>query len=188
VTEKFTDRSPLEQKILAGIHGTPELKREERRRLLGQFRERVIRVLTLSQIAEPGTYPEITNAIAHPMARRLIISRKADITAAAEYIRLARKHQLSFTTVDLPDFKGPIGLVVAADIAVDQEEITVPNRVERLQLAGIPQPVIDAKGRGLCKACMEKLRRVDPAELDNYHRISLLDRLVGNKCPCKTKL
>ena len=185
MTDKLQDKSPLEQKILAGIHGAPEIKREERKGLLGQFRERTIKVLTFEQIAEPGTYPEINQAISHPRARRLIISRKADLAAAAEYIRLARKHNLSFTTVDLPEFKGPVGLVVAADDAVDQAEINVPNRSQRLLAAGIPQSIVDARGQGLCKACLGLLKKAAPEEIKNYRKASLLDRLMGHKCPCK---
>lgn len=185
MTNKLSEKSPLEQKILAGIHGAPELKREERQRLLGQFRERVIKVLTFAQIAEPGTYQEITYAIAHPKAKRLIISRKADIAAASEYIRLARKHQLSFTTIDLPEFKGSVGLVVVADEAVDMEEVTVPDRTEHLLGLGIPKEVIDAKGQSLCPACIDLLKKLAPEEVQNYKQVSVLDRLIGKSCPCK---
>lgn len=184
---KLTDKSPLEQKILTGIHGPPQLKREERQHLLGQFRERVLKVLTFEQIVEPGTYPEIIAAMTHPKARRLLISRRVDSTAAAKYIRLARKHGLSFATVDLPEFKGPVGLVVAAAEAVDIEDISVPSRTQRLLEAGVPQEIIAARGQGLCKACLELLKEVAPGEEGNYRKLNLLDRLMGNQCPCKKK-
>lgn len=186
-TKQFSDKSPLEQSIFVGLKGAPELKREERRHLLGQFRERVIKVLTFEQIAEPGTYPEINQAIAHPKARRLLISRKANISSAAEYIRLARKFNLSFTTVDLPEYKGPIGLVVAADEAIDQEEIVVPNRAQRLIAAGIPKEIVDAKGKGLCADCLQLLKKVTPEEVKNYRQLSIMDKLLNNHCPCKKK-
>jgi uncharacterized protein YueI len=185
--KKFSDKSLLEQTVLSGIYGPPQLKGEERQYLLGQFRERVIKVLTFAQIAEPGTYSEIREAMAHPQAKRLIISRRARLSSANEYLRLARKHHLAFTTVDSPEFIGPVGLVVAADEAVDIKEVTVPNRTERLLAAGVPQAVIDSTGRGLCKACLDLLKRVAPEEIPNYHRANLLDWLIGNQCPCKKK-
>lgn len=184
---KLTEKTSLEQKLLTGLYGTPELKREERRHLLGQFRERVIKALTFKQIAEPGTYSEITEAITHPKARRLIISRKANLASAAEYIRLARDYSLSFATVDLPDFKGPVGLVVAADEAVDEEEIFVPSREERMLALGVPQALIDARGQSVCPDCLNLLKQVAPEELSNYRKLSLLDRLLGNKCPCSNR-
>jgi len=185
--KKGPDKSQLEQAILTGMHGAPILKREERQRLLGQFRERVIMALTFSQIAEPGTYPEIKRAMDHPKAKRLIISRKANLSEAADYILLARKRKLSFTTVDLPEFIGPVGLVVAADEAVDIEEIFVPDRTERLLVAGVPRMVIAARGQGLCKDCLDLLEQVAPEEVQNYRRLSVLEKLAGARCPCKEK-
>ncbi|HOB35332.1 MAG: YueI family protein [Firmicutes bacterium] len=181
---KFTEKSLLEQKVLTGLHGAPQLKREERQRYLGQFRERVIKVLTVEQINEPGIYEEIRAAMAHPKARKLLISSRADLAEAAEYIRLARQHNLSFTVVNLPEYKGPIGLVVAADEAVDVEDIAVPDRTERLLAAGVPLEVIHSRGQPLCRECMELLRRADPAEVKNYRKLTFLDRLLGHRCPC----
>lgn len=186
-SKNFSDKSALEQALLTGLRGTPELKREERSYFLGQYRERVIQVLTFQQVAEPGTYPETKKAITHPKATRLLISRKANLSAAAEYIGLARKYGLSFTTIDRPEFKGSVGLVVAADEAVDQEEITVPDRTQRLLSQGIPVEVIQARGRGLCRGCMELLRQNAPEEVGNYRKLNFIDRIVGNQCPCKKK-
>ncbi|MDD4657877.1 MAG: YueI family protein [Eubacteriales bacterium] len=181
----FSNKSSLEQALLAGIYGPPELKKEERQYFLGQFRERVIKVLTFEQIAEPGTYPEIQEAMAHPLARRLIISRRAILAASNEYLHLARKHNLAFTTVDNPEYKGPVGLVVAAEQAVDAKEITIPSRRERLLAAGIPEAVIEATGQRLCKPCLELLKEKAPQEVKNYRRENFVDRLLGNQCPCK---
>jgi len=182
--DNSTDKSSLEKALLAGIYGPPELKKEERRYFLGQFRERVIKVLTFEQVAEPGTYPEIREAMAHPLARRLIISRRAKLPATNEYLQLARKHNLAFTLVDSPEFKGQAGLVVAAAQAVDAKEITIPSRRERLLAAGIPQAVIEATGQGLCKTCLDLLARKAPQEVKNYRKANLIDLLLGYKCPC----
>lgn len=182
---KDKDKSELEQILLTGIHGTPELKREERRLLLGIFRERVLKTLTFAQIAEPGTYPEINDAIRDPRAKRLLISRKANLAAAAEYIRLAREQGLAFTTVDSPEYKGNVGLVVAAEEAVDVEDITVPDRSQILQRLGIPQSIINAKGKKICPQCWNLLKEKAPQELNNYKKMSWLDKLLGIECSCR---
>lgn len=178
-------KSSLEKAVLAGIYGPPELKKAERQYYLGQFRERVIRVLTFEQIAEPDTYPEIREAMAHPLARRLIISRRAILPASNEYLHLARLLDLAFTTVDSPEYKGPVGLVVAADEAADVKEITVPSRRERLLAAGVPEAVIEAVGQSLCKPCLELLTEKAPQEVKNYRKENIIDRLLGTQCPCK---
>lgn len=182
--EKFGNKSILERAVLAGIYGPPELKREERRYYLGQFRERVIKVLTFEQITEPGIYPEIQEAMAHPLAKKVLISRRAAMAAKA-YVHLARKHHLEFTTVDNPDYIGPVGLVVAAVKAVDEGAITVPSRRERLLALGIPEEIIDSPGQKLCKACMDLLREKAPEEAKRYRRENFIDRFLGNDCPCK---
>lgn len=181
---KLADKTELEKALLAGIHGPPELKRREKQRLLGQFRERVLKVLTFDQVAEPGTYPEINAAIQNPAAKKLIVSSRADISSAAEYIRLARTRGLTFTTVDQPDFHGNVALVVAADQAVDQSEIFIPTRTERLSRLGVPLPVIKAVGKPLCSSCRQLLREKAPEELANYPRLSLYHKLLGYNCPC----
>ncbi|HOC06475.1 MAG: YueI family protein [Bacillota bacterium] len=185
--DNFSNKSLLERAVLAGIYGPPELKREERRYYLGQFRERVIKVLTLEQIAEPGVYPEIQEAMAHPMARRVLISRRAVLSAAQKYVQLARKYHLEFTIVDSPEYSGPVGLVVAAGKAVDAGEITVPSRRERLLALGIPREIVDSPGKTLCKPCLDLLREKAPEEAKRYRRENIIDRFLGHRCPCKTR-
>ncbi len=179
----LSTRSKLEQKLFAGIHGDPELKKEEKNRHLGEFKERIIKALTVDQVHEEGVYKEIDDAINHPKARQLIISRQVDLDYAGDYIQLAKLEGLAFTTVDDPDFKGPIGLIVAADDAVDVGEIYVQSRKEKLQELGIPKKLIDAKqGEYLCKDCIEILEEKAPEEVERYKSISFLDKLMGKKC------
>ncbi len=121
----MNDRSELEEMIARGIQGDPELKKDERRKYLGEFRERVLKALTFEQIAEPGTYPEIREAMKDERAKKLIISQQADLNEAREYIQLARKRGLKFTVVDNPEYTGNIGLVVVSDKAVDVKDIMV---------------------------------------------------------------
>jgi uncharacterized protein YueI len=121
----MNDRSELEEIIARGIQGDPELKKDERRKYLGEFRERILKALTFEQIDEPGTYPEIKEAIQDPRAHKLVINQKANLNEAREYIQLARKKGLQFTMVDNPEYAGNIGLVVVSDKAVDVKDIMV---------------------------------------------------------------
>ncbi len=175
--------SSLEQALRQGIYGPREIKKEEKNLFLGQYRERVLKALTFAQIAEKGTYPAVRQAIRDPRARRLIVSSEADLEAARDYIRLAARCQLAFTTTSSPDLKGDIGLVVAAGEAVDEEEILVPNRRTELQSKGIPDALIDAAGEKVCPACYRLLREKAPGEAAHYRRAGILDRLLGVPCP-----
>ncbi len=178
----FKQKSKLEQTISVGAHGPPELKKEERNRFLGEFRERVIKALTFGQVHEEGTYEEILDAMNHPKARILKIDRNVDLDYAAEYIRIARDKSLSFNTVDSPDYKGDIGLIVAGEEAVNVDDIMVESRYDRLKEKGVPEEIIDSVGKKLCDSCFKILAEKAPEEMDKYEKIGFIDRLLGKKC------
>ncbi|WP_240503466.1 YueI family protein [Natranaerobius trueperi] len=180
--KNLSSKSELERKIFAGVHGSPELKKDEKNRHLGEFKERVIKALTFDQVQEQGTYPEINEAIKHPKAKRLIISRKVDLDYARDYIKLAREQGLNFTTVDDPDFVGPIGLVVVSDDAFDNNEIYVQTRKDKLLEKGLSEELIDAKEEYICSDCIKELEEKAPEELSNYKKISFLDKMLGREC------
>lgn len=175
--------SALERSTWFALHGPPELRKGEKRRYLGNFRERVLKALTFDQILEKGTYPEVEEALKDKRARKLVISRKVDLNAARDYINLARKKGLTFVTVDSPEFIGDIGLVVVADDAVDVEDIMVERRSERLRKRGIPEALINAVGERVCPRCYRLISERAPEEKGRYRVISPLERLLGAKCP-----
>lgn len=172
----------LEQTLRFGMHGPPELKKEEKKLFLGQFRERVLIALTFSQIAEKGMYPAVEQAIRDPRARRLVISAQADLEAAREYIQLAAAHNLSFTTTSSPDFQGEIGLVVVAAVAVGQEEVLVADRAQVLAQKGLPPSLVEAVGEKVCPTCYNLIQEKAPEETANYRRLTLMDRILGAPC------
>lgn len=177
----IVSKDKLEQYLIKG-QGISELKKEEKALFLGQFRERILKALTIPQLQEPGTYKEIEEAIKDTRASKLIINRRADLKKAAEYIRLAKANNVSFTTIEGESIKGTLGLVVAADYAIDVEDILIKDRRDKLLSAGLPEALVDNPGQKLCKDCYEKLRKLAPQELKNYKPITLLDRLTGTKC------
>jgi uncharacterized protein YueI len=177
-----TGKTDLEQTLRFGMHGPPELKREEKKHFLGQFRERVLIALTFGQIAEKGTYPAVERAIRDPRARRLVISGQADLEAAREYIQLASTHNLSFTTTSSPDFQGEIGLVVVAGVAVDLAEVLVEDRAQALAQKGLPPALVEAVGEKICPSCSRLIREKAPEEATNYRRLGLMDRILGVPC------
>ncbi len=183
-----SDKSKLEDKVLEGIYGKKELKKSERNRFLGEYKERVFRYLTYKQVIEPGTYPEILNAIRNPEAKKLIIDREVDLVAANDYVKLAAENNLFFKRVDSPDFKGDIALLVVSDHAVDISNRKVLSRVERLKNKGISDKIIENSGAKLCKSCWMDLEKKAPEELVNYKKITVLDKMTGIKCICDEQL
>lgn len=179
------DKSELEQTASAGIHGGFELKKSEKRRFLGEFKERVIKALTFNQISEPGVYPEILAAIRDSEAEKLIINRQVDVKAAKEYIDLARQNGLSFKKVESDEFKGDIGLVVVSDEAVNSEEIRVPNKEQKFKELNLPVELIDEAGKKICAECYTEIADKAPEELVNFKKMDWFDKLFQPPCFCQ---
>ncbi|SJZ47933.1 YueI family protein [Selenihalanaerobacter shriftii] len=178
------NKSKLEKTISAGIHGGYEFKKGEKNQFLGEFRERIIRVLNFKQIIEPGVYPEVLEAIKDSEAKKLIISRKANLKAAKDYIELANQNNLSFKKVDSPEFKGDIGLAVVSDHAVHHEEIIVIDKEEKFKEIGLPVELLQKAGEKICADCYHKIEENAPEELINFEKMSWIDSLFNSSCVC----
>lgn len=113
----FKDKDSLKKALLVGVHGAPELHREQKRRFLGFFRERVIQAIRFDQLQEKGL-KTMNNALADSRAVELVIHQNAR-SAALPLITEARRKGLDFTVVSNPDFTGEIAVVLVADHAVD---------------------------------------------------------------------
>ena len=118
-------QNDVEQRLMYGIHGTPELKRSEKVLHLGQFRERILRMLSKDQVDDKHVYPEIEEALKDPRSTRLLLNGDLAYEYRAKYIKVARKYDKPYTVVNDPSLKGSVGLVVVADHAVDVENIEV---------------------------------------------------------------
>ncbi|MEO3944996.1 YueI family protein [Gorillibacterium sp. CAU 1737] len=178
-------QSAVERTLMAGIHGAPELGHEEKMRYLGEFRERVLKVLTRKQVAEPEVYDEIRSALSDPRADKLIVDATSPDRFNLKYEHLAAELGKQSTRRREPDFVGDIGLVVVSDRAVDlpDEAIGVKTREEKLTDKGLPKQLIDAVGQKICSACFTLLEEKAPEEKRRYRRMSLMDRMFGEKCP-----
>ncbi|AGB42330.1 hypothetical protein Halha_2456 [Halobacteroides halobius DSM 5150] len=177
------NKSNLEQQVAAGMHGGLELKKGEKNRFLGEFRERVLIALTYNQVKAGKGYQQVKDNIKDPEATKLIVNREVDQKSAKEYIRLAREANLSFKRVDSPDFTGDIALIVVSDHAVNKEDVSIRDKEKYLLEQGIPKELIDAQGDKVCADCYQLVKEKAPQELDNYQQFSWLDKLLGAECP-----
>lgn len=179
----FAAKSPLERSLQVGIHGAPELRREEKTHYLGEFRERVLRMLTRSQVGDPVVYPEIEAAIRDPRAAFLVVHSEISEKALGKYKKLAEQNGKPVTARSEPDFYEETGLVVVSRSAVDAEQVEVESREDRLLKRGLPEQLIHAAGQAVCKDCYEKVQELAPEESKNYRLISPISRLFGENCP-----
>jgi uncharacterized protein YueI len=111
-----------------GIYGKKELKPEERRKYLGTLRERVLVVLYQSQVLEKQVYPEITQLIKqHPKAF-MFLNGNMNYADLIKYVKLANDHNIRFKIVLNKDYNTDLGLVLAEEFAIDQENIYLEKK------------------------------------------------------------
>ncbi|GEM_PF-298832 len=180
---RMVQKDKVEQALLVGLHGAPELKYDEKVQYLGEFRERIIKKLTTAQVREKGIYSEILQALEDPRADKLIINGSINYRVIEKYKSLAARCKKISTVRSDPSFQGDTGLIVISDEAVDIQDIEVEDRSSRLRRLGIPLALIEAAGQKVCKDCMEQIAEADEYEKINYRQLTWIDRLTGDTCP-----
>ena len=110
--------SELEKAVRTGIHGTPQLRPDEKRRFLGFFRERVIQAVTFDQLRSRDGLQVMTSALKDPRGVELVIHKKARAQAMPLIVD-ARKTGLDFTIVSNPNLVGNVAVLLVAKDAVD---------------------------------------------------------------------
>ncbi|WP_201716524.1 YueI family protein [Rossellomorea arthrocnemi] len=114
-----------------GMYGQKQTKPDERRKFLGSLRERIVIALTQSQVREKGVYKEVQESLkSHPDAK-LLLNGNMSYTFLSKYIKLADTYHVSFSMVTNKDIETDIGLVLAYDHAIDQEEIYVKKKSDK---------------------------------------------------------
>ncbi|WP_175639473.1 YueI family protein [Metabacillus schmidteae] len=123
----------LDEYIQQGIHGPREINPDERRKFLGTLRERVVVVLTKSQVREPGTYKEVENLMSKNNEATLFLNGNMNYSYLSDYIKLANKVGNKFSLSTNKEHDSDLGLVLAYDHAVNIEDIyiTKDEKTER---------------------------------------------------------
>lgn len=108
-----------------GIHGPKEINPEERKKFLGTLRERILAVLTKSQVRASGTNSQIQDLLKQNPKVKMILNGDIDYSYLRKYIKLANDNHIPFTISNDQEHPTDIGLVLAYDYAVDIENIYI---------------------------------------------------------------
>ncbi|MDF2570991.1 MAG: hypothetical protein K0R55_2595 [Sporomusa sp.] len=179
----WNQKSHLEQTITAGLHGIPEIKKEEKCTYLGVFREQVITYLTQNQVSEAAIYPEVKQALSYEKFHKMILNGNMEHHFINKYQLLAKKLQKAYTVIVTSDYDEAAGLVVASTEAIELENIVVTDRTITLQKLGVPDKLIASAGKKVCKKCLNTIANIAPQEQINYSQLTWIDRLAGDHCP-----
>jgi uncharacterized protein YueI len=118
-------KQTVDEILQQGIHGQKEIKPEERRKFLGTLRERIILVLTQSQVREPGVYGEVEQQMKTNPNALLFLNGNMDYHEFSKYRKMADKNKIKYKIVANKEHETDIGLVLAMEHAIDKEEIYV---------------------------------------------------------------
>lgn len=111
--------------IMNGIKGTPEIKKDEKNKYLGTYRERVEIVLTVGQLMKPTIYSEVENILKTTKNIDLLLNGDVSYQYLSKYVQIANKYHVSFSIVQNNESDTEIGLVVANKVAIDKENILI---------------------------------------------------------------
>lgn len=121
-------KNNVDEYLKQGIYGMKEVKPDERKKFLGTLRERVVAVLYQSQVSEKVIYPEIVQLIKkHPKACLFLNGNMTD-AYLSKYVELATLHKIRYKIVFNKDYNTDLGLVLAEDTAINQENIYIEKK------------------------------------------------------------
>ena len=141
----------VEDYLEQGIFGPKEIKPGERKEFLGTLRERVIIVLTKSQVFEKDLYPEIEVKMKQYPESSLLLNGQIDYQYLGKYIKLSNQNRIPYKIVLNKDYNSKLGLVLAEKNAIDIENI----HIEKIKK--IPQSIQKDSVKASIKRLVKKV-------------------------------
>lgn len=174
----MTDKTNLEKTIEYAISGVPEIKAEEKRKWLGEFRERVILGLTMEQsyMKEATYYAE--DALNDKKAEIVIVNQNIAMDVMSKYMKLSKITGKDFKSLATNN-KEAMGIVVVSKQAVERENVEV-------KIQELPDSYKDVNNNKICQDCHKELSKDFPRYKDKFKKFGFLDKITRAICPiCK---
>ena len=118
VTDNMSKEDVMDY-LKRGMYGTPELKPEEKKRYLGEFRERVVLALTRKQVRGKDIPRQVYEALDAYRDITIVLNGDMEYEAIGKYIRLANERNVPYRKVHNQLHETEIGLVIASPVSVD---------------------------------------------------------------------
>ncbi len=158
---------------------------QEKKYYLGEYRERVLAALKVDQLVEDELYVEIVEAMKDPKAKFLKLRRDVGLKFLKPYIKEAEKLNFRYELIDGLSYLGDIGLIVASDLALDNEdqELVIRDMDQDFLDVGLGYEFSKNQGKHVCNQCHIIIKDKLPQYLDKFERLNFIDKLMGKKCP-----
>ncbi|WP_319369872.1 DUF1694 domain-containing protein [uncultured Ilyobacter sp.] len=152
---------------------------------LGEFKENVIAALHKDQLEEDSVYAEIIDAMKGKDAVLIKMRRDVSLKKLKPYIDEAEKLGVKYQLVDGISYKGDVALVVVSEKAMENsdENLVIRDMDQDFIDAGLDEELSKARGKKICKSCFKKVEEKLPQYKESYKKMSIVDKLLGHKCP-----
>ncbi|SCY87320.1 DUF1694 domain-containing protein [Alkaliphilus peptidifermentans] len=170
----MSEKDELQRTVEFALKGTPELKAEEKKIWLGEFRERVIMALKIedAKLMEGLLYTE--KALEDSRAEMIIVNNKIPMKIMGKYMELAKRKNKEYKTINT-DSKHAMGVVIASRMAVDRENV-------EQEIKKLPKKFTNIRYKGLCSDCYGEIMDIDSNYGASFKKLTLIDKLMGIKC------
>lgn len=115
---------------MRGIYGVPELRRDEKIRYLGEFRERIVLAMTQAQVRRKEIPRQVEQALEAYPDLTIVLNGEMEYEAISKYIRLANARNVPYRKMYDHEHNTDIGLVLASPVAVDLPSIELTEETE----------------------------------------------------------
>ena len=170
------EKNQLERYIDFALLGTPELKTAERRNWLGEFREKIVFALTSEQVQRDDALQLVEEKMKDHRVDALIVKGQVNQDIAGKLMTICQRTGKDYRSINRPDLKGDIAMVLVSNDAVDIEEVLLDTS------ALLSDTFYHATSNKLCKKHMEELKKQYPQFENRFEEIGLLDKMIGTKC------
>lgn len=116
--------------LTEGMYGTRLPKDDERKQFLGTLRERIVIALTIGQVMTDKGVEKLEEAMKENPNTTLLINGQVSYRFLKEEKDLAKKYNITYTTITNEESDTEIGAVLTYDYAIDKEEIFIEDEPE----------------------------------------------------------
>ncbi|MCP3029858.1 YueI family protein [Halobacillus sp. A1] len=111
-----------------GIYGSRQTKPGERKMYLGTLRERIILLLSKSEVMQQDGLDELEKQMKVHKDASLLLNGEVTYDFRRPYRQLANKNNIHTTTVSNQETETDVGAILTVDYAIEKEDIHIETK------------------------------------------------------------
>ncbi len=116
----MNNKDQLEEYIKYGVSGVPVLKREEKKKFLGEFKERVILAIENQYLKNNECFEKIEEVIQKKSVNKIIVNSSLNSQLRGKCMKLAKQYHKDFKLIN---GETTMAIILASNTAQEVEEI-----------------------------------------------------------------